>query len=82
VSFFLSGSYYGNANLVSGTASVTVSVAEPGIFTLTAQYPGDANNLASTSAGVSQSVTGTTTMQVNGLTSTLFHSANVTVTVQ
>jgi len=82
LSFFLSGSYYGNANLVSGMASLTVSVAEPGIFTLTAQYSGDTNNLASTSAAVSQTVTGTTTMQVNGLTSTLFHSANVTVTVQ
>jgi hypothetical protein len=84
VSFYLSGGYYGTAQLVSGSASLTLSpvIIPPGIYSLTAQYSGDANNLASNSAGISQAVTGTTIMQVNAQTGTLFHSANVTVTLQ
>lgn len=82
VSFYLSGGYYGSAYLVAGSASVTASPAIPGIYSLIAQYAGDANNLGSTSAGVSQAVTGTTIMQVNAQTGTLFHSTNVTVTLQ
>jgi len=82
VSFYLSGGYYGSAYLVAGSASVTASPAIPGIYSLIAQYAGDANNLGSTSAGVSQAVTGTTIMQVNAQTGTLFHSTSVTVTLQ
>ena len=82
VSFFLNGTSYGMSTLTAGTATLNTSVASPGIFTLTASYSGDANNTSSTSPGVSQAVTGSTTMQVNGQTSTLFHSANVTVTLQ
>ncbi|HKW63636.1 MAG TPA: Ig-like domain repeat protein [Candidatus Acidoferrum sp.] len=82
VSFYANGSYYGQANLTAGTATLNTSLAFPGIYSITAQYAGDTNNLPSTSPGVSEAVTGSTVMQVNGQTSTLFHSTNVTVTLQ
>jgi hypothetical protein len=82
VAFYANGSYYGQSNLIAGTATLSTSLASPGIYSITAQYGGDANNLTSTSPGVPQSVTGSTVMQINGQTSTLFHSVNVTVTLQ
>jgi subtilase family serine protease len=82
VAFYANGSYYGQSNLIAGTATLSTSVASPGIYAITAQYAGDANNLTSTSPGVPQSVTGSTVMQINGQTSALFHSVNVTVTLQ
>ena len=82
VNFFLNGSFYGMSNLVAGTATLNTPIASPGIYTLTASYSGDANNFSSISSGVGQTVTGSTVMQVNAQTSTLFHSINVTVTLQ
>src|SRR5262249_41060119 len=82
VSFYASGSWYGQANLSAGTATLNTSLALPGIYSITAQYQGDANNLTSTSPGISEGVTGSTVMQVNGQTSTLSHAVNVTVTLQ
>jgi len=82
VSFYANGSYYGQSNLIAGTAALNTSLAFPGIYSITAQYAGDSNNLNSTSPGVGESVTGSTVMQVNAQTSTLFHSVNVTVTLQ
>ncbi len=82
VSFYANGSWYGQANLTAGTASLNTSLAFPGVYSITAQYAGDSSNLLSTSPGVREAVTGTTIMQVNAQTSTLFHSVNVTVTLQ
>jgi pro-kumamolisin-like protein/Big-like domain-containing protein len=82
VAFYANGSYYGQSNLTAGTATLSTSLASPGIYSITAQYAGDTKNLTSTSPGVPQSVTGGTVMQINGQTSTLFHSVNVTVTLQ
>jgi hypothetical protein len=82
VNFYANGSWYGQANLTAGTASLNTSLASPGVYSVTAQYAGDSSNLPSTSPGVSEAVTGTTVMQVNAQTSTLFHSINVTVTLQ
>jgi len=82
VSFYAGGSWIGQANLSAGTAALNTFLALPGVYAITAQYAGDPNNLASTSPGVSEAVTGATVMQVNGQTSTLFHSVNVTVTLQ
>jgi hypothetical protein len=82
VSFYAAGSWIGQANLSAGTAVLNTSLAFPGVYSITAQYAGDPNNLASTSPGVSAGVTGTTVMQVNAQTSNLFHSVNVTVTLQ
>jgi hypothetical protein len=82
VAFMAGGSYLGNSNLVAGTATLTTSIASPGIYSVTAQYNGDFQNLASTSAGVSQVVSGSTVIQVYGNTSVLSHVANITVTLQ
>ena len=82
VSFYANGSWYGQANLTAGTATLNTSLAFPGVYSITAQYAGDSSNLPSTSPGVREAVTGTTVMQVNAQTSTLFHSVNVTVTLQ
>ncbi len=82
VNFYANGNWLGSSNLTAGTATLSTSLVFPGIYSVTAQYVGDSNNLASTSSGVSQAITGSTLMQVNGQTSTLFHSVNVTVTLQ
>ncbi len=82
VSFYANGAWIGQSTLSGGTATLNASLIFPGVYSITAQYLGDSNNLASTSPGVSEAVTGNTFMQVNGQTSTLFHSVNVTVTLQ
>jgi len=82
VNFYASGSWIGASTLAAGTATLNTTLPFPGIYSVTAQYAGDFNNLTSTSPGVGESVTGSTVMQVNAQTSTLFHSVNVTVTLQ
>ena len=83
VSFYMSGAYVGQAFMVGNTASVTTnSTYNPGIYSLTAQYSGDSLNNPSTSATVSEAVTGSTTAYVQGQTSTIVHLANVTITIQ
>ena len=82
VAFYANGSWIGASTLAAGTATLNTTLPFPGVYSITAQYAGDLNNLTSTSLGVGESVTGGTVMQVNGQTSTLFHSANVTVTIQ
>jgi hypothetical protein len=82
VTFYANGGWIGQSNLTAGTATLNTTLPFAGIYSITAQYVGDANNLTSTSSGVGESVTGSTVMQVNGQTSTLFHAANVMVTIQ
>src|SRR6266446_2983138 len=82
VNFYANNSWLGSSNLSAGGANLNTSIVYPGIYSVSAQYLGDSNNLSSTSAGASQAVTGSTLMQVNAQTSTLFHSVNVTVTLQ
>lgn len=82
VTFYLNGSYYGTANLVGSSATLTTQIASPGLYVLTAQYAGDALNMPSTSAGVNEAVTGSTVTDVQGQTSTLTRFTNVTVTIQ
>ncbi len=83
VDFFANGGQVGNTTLApDGTASTTINLVAPGIYTLTASYEGDALNLASTSAGVSELMTGTGTVFVNGQLSTNNRMALVTVNVQ
>jgi Pro-kumamolisin, activation domain/Bacterial Ig-like domain (group 3) len=81
VGFFL-GTWSDEVNLIAGSATATTSPTYPGIFAVTATYNGDASNGGSTSPPVTQFVTGSTVMQVTASTSTLYHSANVTVTLQ
>jgi large repetitive protein len=82
VTFFLSGSYYGEGTLSQGAATLTTTVSFPGVYTLTATYSGDSNHLASAASGVAQAVTGSTVLQINGQTGPLTHSAYITVTLQ
>ena len=82
VTYYANGGWIGQSNLTAGTATLNTTLPFAGIWSITAQYAGDSNNLTSTSPGVGESVTGSTVMQVNGQTSTLFHSVNVTVTIQ
>jgi Pro-kumamolisin, activation domain/Bacterial Ig-like domain (group 3) len=82
VTFYANGGWLGGVTLTAGTATLNTTLPFSGIYTITAQYTGDSNNVMSISSGVGESVTGSTVVQVNGQTSTLFHSANVTVTIQ
>ena len=82
IGFYANGGWIGTAPLAAGTASLNATFPFPGIFSVTAQYSGDSNNLSSTSPGVSESVTGSTVMQLSGQTSSLVHSVNVTVNLQ
>ena len=60
VNFYANGSWIGWSNLTAGTATFNASLAFPGIYSITAQYAGDSNNLASNSPGVSEAITGST----------------------
>jgi subtilase family serine protease len=82
VTFYASGNYLGTSNLVGNTATLTPTAYNPGIFSLTAQYQGDTLNNPSNSSTVNESVTGSTTAYVQGQTSTTYHIANVTITIQ
>jgi hypothetical protein len=82
VYFYANGSGIGSSLLTGNTATASVTLPFPGVYSITAHYAGDGGNLASTSPAVSQAITGSTVMQVNAQTSTLFHSVNVTVTLQ
>jgi hypothetical protein len=82
VAFYANGGGIGVSTLSSGTAMLNTTLPSAGIYSITAQYAGDSNNLASTSPAVSEAVTGSTVIQVTGNTGTLVHSVNVTVTLQ
>jgi subtilase family serine protease len=82
VGFYANGGWIGTTLLSGGAASLNTTFPFPGIFSVTAQYSGDSNNLNSTSPGVSESVTGSTVMQLSGQTGSLVHSVNLIVTLQ
>jgi len=80
--FYATGGWIGSSNLTAGTATLNVTLPFPGLYSVNAQYSGDAKNSPSTSANVSEAVTGSTVFQVNGQTGSLYRSTNVTVTLQ
>jgi len=82
VTFYANGSGIGASTLAAGTATLNTTLPFAGIYSITAQYAGDSNNLTSTSPGMGESVTGSTVIQINGQTSTVFHTASVTVAIQ
>jgi hypothetical protein len=82
VNFYANGGWLGTGNLSSGSTTLASSLPFPGLYSITAQYAGDPNNLTSTSTGLSESVTGSTVFQLNGQTGSVYHSVNVTVTLQ
>jgi hypothetical protein len=82
VAFYIGGANAGSSPLVGNVATFTTTAINPGILSFTAQYSGDGSNDPSTSAPLSEAVTGNTTVYVQGQTSTLTHVANVNVTLQ
>jgi subtilase family serine protease len=82
VNFYANGGWIGTSNLTAGTTTLSATLPFAGLYSVNAQYLGDARNETSTSANVAEAVTGTTVFQVNGQTGSQFHSANVVVTLQ
>jgi subtilase family serine protease len=82
VDFNIVGSWFGQANLVAGTATVTTNPPFPGLYQVTATYNGDASNSPSTSAPLKEGVTGSTSALLVGQTGSLSHNFFVTMTVQ
>ena len=82
VDFVVNGSDYGQAPLVGGTANLPIVVGYPGIYPVTAYYIGDAKNAGSSSATLSQTISGTLSIVVIAQTSTLTHTFSATVNLQ
>ncbi len=57
-----------NMALTNGTASCSPATLVVGVHTITAQYPGDSNYLAGTSAGVAQVINGSTNQDTKQVT--------------
>jgi hypothetical protein len=75
----------GPFNLVNGQAQTTAQfggIFGVGLHQLTAVYSGDSENLTSTSASVSQAITGTYSIQIQGWTGVDGHFLSATVGVQ
>ena len=69
--------------VVSGVAQVQLTNLSVGIHTVSAQYSGDANNLASQTKGsLNIAVTGQTGISVQGHTGGLFHTIGVNFNLQ
>jgi hypothetical protein len=71
ITFYNGSAVLGTALLSGGTASLTTSSLQPGIYTITASYIGDSNFAASTSPALRQVVNSTT----KSATSTTFTSS-------
>ncbi|HEY6465006.1 MAG TPA: Ig-like domain-containing protein, partial [Candidatus Acidoferrales bacterium] len=74
-----------SSNLASGMAQVQMTGQGsifPGTHVITAQYQGDSINEPSQSGPLNIVVTGPTTLEVAGQTSTDTHIANIPVTIQ
>jgi hypothetical protein len=83
VTFYANGSSVsGPVALLSGSAQTHVIFGSIGTLTITAQYGGDANNAASTSAPFNQVLTGSTSFTVQAQTGTNVHQTTVNLTIQ
>jgi hypothetical protein len=82
VLFYLNGIFCGSGNLVGNTAVTSGDNPWMGVYVLTAQYTGDGANTPSTSTGVNLAVTGTSSIGIQGETSTDYHLTQVTYTIQ
>jgi hypothetical protein len=77
-----SGIILASAQLINGTGQAQLPILQPGTTVITAQYPGDANNLASTSAVFNQVITGNTVMFASAQTGVNSHVSQITATIQ
>jgi len=82
VTFQMGIFFFGQANLVGDTATLTSNAPFPGLYQVTATYNGDASHASSTSAPAQEGITGTTSAVVTAQTGSLTHVATVTMTLQ
>ena len=83
VSFYNGNTQIGSTTITSGnTATLQISTLPVGLDSLSAVYTGDRHNSASTSATVSQLITGQTNVEIVATSGTLVHSTTVQVTLQ
>jgi hypothetical protein len=83
-------SFYDYGIMVAGPFTVSNGQAQMGsgdldtigVHQFTARYNGDPRNLSSTSAGLSQTITGTTLVIITGSTGSDSHALSATVGIQ
>lgn len=82
VQLFDNGSAFGNAAKVNaGIVSFLTTNLPVGVHVITAQYLGDANTLGSTSAPITQVITGNVAMQITGTSNGIVQTADFSVAV-
>ena len=82
VQLFDNGTTYGNASRVNaGVVSFLTTNLPVGAHVITAQYLGDANTLGSSSAPITQVITGTVPMQITGTSNGIVETADFNVSV-
>ena len=69
------------ATVSGGKATISTSSLAVGGHLITATYSGDTNNASSSSATLTQVITGTTTLQINATSGTLVHTISVPLTL-
>jgi hypothetical protein len=83
ISFYDYGNLVTSVPVTNGKAGIGINdVGTIGVHQITARYSGDANNLASTSTGVSQTITGTLQIAIEGATGVDTHSIIATAGIQ
>lgn len=65
----------------AGIATFLATSMPVGVHTMTAQYSGDSNTLSSTSAAISQAITGQGIIEITGTSNGITQTADVTVVV-
>jgi hypothetical protein len=76
------GTTYGNPSRASaGVASFLTTNLPAGVHVITAQYLGDASTLGSTSAPITQVITGSVPMQITGTSNGIVETADFNVSV-
>jgi len=82
VQLFDNGTTYGNPSRVNaGVVSFLTTNLPVGVHVITAQYLGDANTLGSSSAPITQVITGTVPMQITGTSNGIVETADFNVSV-
>ena len=71
----------GPVRIIAGVASFLSTSLPVGVHTLKAQYSGDANALGSTSAPISQTITGPVIVEVTGSSNGITQTADFTVVI-
>ena len=82
VQLFDNGTTYGNPSRVNaGVSSFLTTNLPVGVHVITAQYLGDANTLGSTSAAITQLITGSLPLQITGTSNGIVETVDFNVSV-